>query len=48
MCHLDSTTGVTGEEEVGVAGFDGRLADLRLPAGRVISITADDDGMTNG
>lgn len=36
MSHFDSTTGVvTGDDDVGVGGFDVRLHDLRLPAGRV-------------
>ena len=34
--HFDLTTGVVaGDEDLGVGGFDDRLPDLRLPAGRV-------------
>ena len=46
--HFDSTTGATvGDVDVGVGGFDGRLPDLRLPAGRFISIPTRDDRVTN-
>ena len=38
--HFDSTTGVVaGDADLGVGVVDDRLAALRLPAGRVISIS---------